>query len=260
MTISTRFRFGSLAAAAAIVAGGFFASAPANAATGSITLANTTYTAGRWGSGLDVTGAGFSAGAVVTVSVVNSNSAVIDAHPVTADASGAFHEVYTPSGVVPLPEDGETVSVTAVSDKGDTANDVALDIRAPKGIWTNVTTITTADLVKADAGFEVYAAGFRPGESVVATVDYAGQKLSAGTATAGRDGSVAFMLYMVSGVATAGRLTVNLVGVDSQLGQSVALTVTGADVGVGTPKVEQGKPAPSTSGTGAKKSLPVVSG
>src|SRR3954453_21499669 len=122
MTSSTRFRFAALAAAATVVAAGFFAAAPANAATGTISLANTTFTAGSWGTGLDVTGTGFTPDAVVTIAVADTTQVPIDVHTVKADATGAFDEVYTPAATLALPAAGVKVGIGAISDKGDTSN------------------------------------------------------------------------------------------------------------------------------------------
>lgn len=272
MTSSTRIRFGALAAAATVVAGGFFAAAPANAATGTITVANTTYTAGDWGTGLGVTGAGFTAGSVVTVTVAqtgivsdptqNATGALppADTHQVTADATGAFTETYTP-GFVPF---GGTVTVTATSDKGDTSNTVPLTVLAPKSIQASATSVTTAELVDKNHGVEIAAAGYTPGEKVTATVAYDGDSLPLSPATAAADGSVYFGFYLGAGVATAGTLTVTVAGADSKVSQSVSVQVTGPDITVTdtqTPTVVQTPPsAAKPAAPKPSPRLPVVSG
>src|SRR4051794_19502538 len=267
MTSSTRFRFAALAAAATVVAAGFFAAAPANAATGTISLANTTFTAGSCGTGLDVTGTGFTPDAVVTVAVAASNGSVpIDVHTVTADDTGAFHEVYTPAAALALPAAGVKIGIGAISDKGDTSNIVPFTVLAPKGISSSTPTITTADLIDDNHGVSVAAAGYQPGESVKVTVDYDGEKLTLGTYTVAADGSVAFGFVLAGGVATAGTMVVTVAGQTSGVSQSVDITVTGPDVNVGggavkVPSVAGGPiaPAPAAAPSQTKK-LPVVSG
>ena len=262
MTSSTRIRFGALTAAAAVVAGGFFAAAPATAATGTLTLANTTFTAGDWGAGLNVAGSGFTADAVVTITVETSDHTAIDLHDVTADASGSFQETYTPFVTLPLPAAGDTLSVTATSNLGDTSNSVPLTVNPatlPKGIVSSVSTITTAQLTDKNSGISILASGYTPGEQVKVTVDYAGDALDLGPYTVEADGSVVFGFYLAGGVATAGPLTVTVAGQQSGVSQSVTIQVTGEDVAVG------GGTAPSLGGAATAAAsgpsrLPVVSG
>ncbi|MET3564794.1 hypothetical protein ABIC47_000265 [Leifsonia sp. 563] len=262
MTSSTRIRFGALTAAAAVVAGGFFAAAPATAATGTLTLANTTFTAGDWGAGLNVAGSGFTADAVVTITVETSDHTAIDLHDVTADASGSFQETYTPFVTLPLPAAGDTLSVTATSNLGDTSNSVPLTVNPatlPKGIVSSVSTITTAQLADKNSGISILASGYTPGEQVKVTVDYAGDALDLGPYTVEADGSVVFGFYLAGGVATAGPLTVTVAGQQSGVSQSVTIQVTGEDVVVG------GGTAPSLGGAATAAAsgpsrLPVVSG
>ncbi|MGO4593040.1 hypothetical protein AB4Z18_04370 [Leifsonia sp. 2TAF2] len=259
MTSSTRIRFGALAAAAAVVAGGFFAAAPANAATGTITIANTTFTEGDWGTGLDVTGSGFTADAVVTITVADSSPATLDSHQVTADATGAFHEVYVPTGAL-APSLGSTVSVTATSDQGDTANEVPLALLLPKGIASSVSTISTADLTNKDKGIAILATGYTPGETVTATVDYNGSTLDAGTYTASAEGAVLFRVWLASGDAVAGTFTVTVTGETSTVTQSVDIQVTGDDLVVGGPPAVEGSTTAPASVPAQATKLPVVSG
>lgn len=261
MTSSTRIRFGALTAAAAIVAGGFFAAAPANAATGTLTLANTTYTAGDWGTGLDVSGSGFTADAVVTITVETADHTAIDSHDVTADASGDFQETYTPAVVLPLPAPGETFSVTATSDQGDTSNSVPLTVLAPAGIFSNASTITTAELTDPNTPIKVAASGYKPGEQVDVSVDYNGATLDGGSYTADASGSVAFSLWLVSGTAVAGPMVITAAGAESGFSQNLTVQVTGDDITVGggdssTPSVDGAPTAPAA----GPSRLPVVSG
>ena len=266
MTSSTRIRFGALTAAAAVVAGGFFAAAPASAATGTLTLANTTFTAGDWGTGLNVAGSGFTADAVVTITVETADHTAIDQHDVTADASGSFQETYTPTATLPLPAAGDSISVTATSNLGDTSNTVPLTVNAatlPKGIVSSVSTLTTAQLTDSNSGISILATGYTPGEQVTVTVDYAGDALDLGPYTAEADGSVVFGFYLAGGVATAGPLTVTVTGQQSGVSQSTTIQVTGEDVGAGAGAGGSTVPslggAVTTAASGPSR-LPVVSG
>ncbi|MGH1525847.1 hypothetical protein ACRAWC_18065 [Leifsonia sp. L25] len=168
MLSTTRTRLTLGAAAAAAVIGGLFIAAPANAATGELTLANSTFTAGDWGSGLDVSGSGFTADTTVTITVsYTDGGTVLGQQDVTADATGAFaNEVFTPSASLPLPAVDEDVVVQATSADGDTSNTIALDVRAPQGISANTTTISTEDLTDENVGVEITASGYTPGETV----------------------------------------------------------------------------------------------
>lgn len=269
MTSSTRIRFAAIAATATVVAAGFFAAAPANAATGTITLANTSFTAGNWGSGLDVTGAAFTAGSNVTITVNDSVAGVLDTHVVTTpvNSGGAFADTFTPAAALPELVAGETITVSATSDQGDDSNSVALTVAsalAPKGISASATTITTADLVDETVGVWIHAAGYTPGEMVNVSVAYAGTTEKVGPYTAAADGSVEFGLYLGAGVATAGTMTVTVVGADSALSQSIDIQVTGEDILVGddaaaAPAVDTKATTASSATTPATK-LPVVSG
>ncbi|MFF9561715.1 hypothetical protein ACF1AJ_00050 [Leifsonia sp. NPDC014704] len=262
MTSSTRIRFGALTAAAAVVAGGFFAAAPAHAATGTLTLANTTFTAGDWGTGLNVAGSGFSADAVVTITVETADHTAIDQHDLTADATGSFQETYTPAVVLTLPAAGESYAVTATSNLGDTSNTVPLTVNAaalPKAIISNVSTITTDQLADKNSGVSILASGYTPGEQVNVTVDYAGEALDLGPYTVEADGSVGFSFYLVSGVATAGPLTVTVAGQQSGVSQSVTIQVTGVDVSAGGSAVPSLGGAAAAAASGPSR-LPVVSG
>ena len=267
MTNSTRLRFGVLAAAAAVVAAGMLTAVPANAATtGTITLANTTYTSGSWGDGLDITGSGFTADSVVTITVDDSTPATIDTHTVTADATGAFHEVYEPANPLVLTTLGTRYSVSATSDQGDDSNTVPLTVLLPKGIVTDSPTISTADLVDSDKGISVAAAGYTPGEKVNVSVDYNGSTLKGGTYTATAEGAVSVKLWYI-GTAVPGPLVITATGATSGVAQSVTVQVTGdtTDDGDDTDEVPPAVtgtevPAPAPAATQGAKNLPVVSG
>ncbi|RDV46101.1 hypothetical protein DOE76_02800 [Leifsonia sp. ku-ls] len=265
MTSFTRIRFGALAATAAIVAGGFFAAAPANAAqTGTITVSPEyfDYTAGDWGDGFSVSGTGFTAGTTVTIDLVGPSGSLetYEVPTPATDPDGAFSAVFLPTVAFPAP--GDTVSLTATSTDGDTSNTVAIaQWIAPSGIETNVTTLTTAELTVENA-IQILACGYAPGSDVTAEAVYDGSTYSAGSYTAALNGCVAFSLWLAGGTAVPGDFTVTVSGTDSD-GNAVVhtktVTVTGeaTTTGGGTPTV--GNAATSTASTQATR-LPVVSG
>lgn len=273
MTSSTRIRFGALAAASAVVAGGFFAAVPANAAGTTLTAANTTFTVGDWGTGLDLTGTGFTADGNVTITLDSSVSGELDSTSATADAAG---DLSVPAWIPTVPlaalAAGETLSVTAADDTDPAlAASVQLTIEdavtappvlEPKGISTNVSTITTAEL--ANPGFDVHAAGYTPGETVTVTADYNGDVQNLKPLVAAADGTVDFTMVLAGGTAVAGSITVTVVGSDSGVSNSATVEITGEDV------VVDGDPGPAdldTTGTttaadpaAPAADLPVVSG
>ena len=260
MLSTTRTRLTLGAAAAAAVIGGLFVAAPANAATGDITLANSTFTAGDWGTGLDVSGSGFTADTTVTITVSYSDgAAILGQQDVTADATGAFaSEVFTPSASLPLPAAGEDVTVEATSTDGDTSNTIVLDVRAPKGISASTTTISTDDLVDPNVGIRIAASGYTPGETVTMATVYNGETLPAMTFEADRSGSVDAAIFLEQGTAEAGQIAFTLTGETSAVANSITITVTGDDVVAGPGPLSPAPlpaPGPTTAGT-----LPVVSG
>ncbi|MEY9851537.1 hypothetical protein ABH923_001215 [Leifsonia sp. EB41] len=260
MLSTTRTRLTLGAAAAAAVIGGLFVAVPANAATGDITLANSTFTAGDWGTGLDVSGSGFTADTTVTITVsYTDGAAVLGQQDVTADATGAFaSEVFTPSASLPLPAAGEDVTVQATSTDGDTSNTIVLDVRAPQGISASTTTISTDDLVDPNVGIRITAAGYTPGETVTMSTVYNGETLPAMTFEADRSGSVDAAIFLEQGTAEAGRIEFTLTGETSGVANSITITVTGDDIVAGPGPLSPAPapaPAPTTPGT-----LPIVSG
>ena len=262
MLSTTRTRLTLGAAAAAAVIGGLFIAAPANAATGELTLANSTFTAGDWGTGLDVSGSGFTADATVTITVTYTDGdVVLGSQDVTADASGSFaDEVFTPGSALPLPANGEDVVVSATSDASDTSNAVTLDVRAEKGITANTTTISTEDLTNPDVGIEISAGGYDPDETVTLSAVYNGETLPDTTFTADRSGTVFAGVYLSQGTAEAGQLVFTLTGASSAVSQSITITVTGDTIDApGGPGTPTPAPAPAPDYT-TKGKLPVVSG
>src|SRR3954469_4562091 len=119
MNTSARARIGAIAAALTIIASLAFA-APANAATGTITVLNPTIVAqpnGSWPNGLNITGSGFGAGATVTVTLTYLNN--LPQTPsaqttTTADGSGAFTLTnWIPNSVLGLPIPGYNAVIEA---------------------------------------------------------------------------------------------------------------------------------------------------
>ena len=253
MLSTTRTRLALSAAAAAAVIGGLFVAAPANAATGDITLANATFTAGDWGTGLDVSGSGFTADTTVTITVsYTDGGTVLGQQDVTADATGAFaNEVFTPSASLPLPAGGEDVVVQATSTDGDTSNTLALDVRAPKGISASTTSISTADLTNPDVGIWLTASGYTPGEDVTLSTYYNRVALPARTYVADRSGSVEVGVYLAQGTAKAGQLDFTVTGATSDVTNWITVAVTGdtIDGGPGLPAPAP-LPAPGPTTTG----------
>ncbi|SEI12696.1 MULTISPECIES: hypothetical protein [unclassified Leifsonia] len=273
MTSSTRIRFGALAAASAVVAGGFFAAVPANAAGTTLTATNTTFTVGDWGTGLDLTGTGFTPDGTVTVTLDSSVSGVLDQTTATADAAGdlAVSPAWIPAVPLAALAAGETLSVTATDDADTTltANlpltvDAAVQapVPEPKGISTSVSTITTAEL--ADPGIDVHAAGYTPGELVTITVDYNGSVQTLEPATAAADGTIDFNVFLLAGTAVAGSITITAVGTDSGVSNTATVEITGDDVPVdGNPgPIDLGSTETTTAADTAAPvaNLPVVSG
>lgn len=260
MLSTTRTRLTLGAAAAAAVIGGLFVAAPANAATGDLALANSTFTAGDWGTGLDVSGSGFTADTTVTITVsYTDGAAILGQQDVTADATGAFaSEVFTPSASLPLPAAGEDVTVQATSTDGDTSNTIVLDMRAPKGISASSTTISTEDLTNPDVGIRITASGYTPDEDVTLSSIFNGGQMPAIAYVADRNGTVDIAVYLAQGTAEAGQIEFTLTGETSGVANSITITVTGDDIVAGPGPLSPAPvpaPAPTTPGK-----LPVVSG
>ncbi len=259
MSSITRARFGAIAAAAALVAGGLLTTSPALADEGdpTISLANTTYTAGSWGDGLDVSGAGFTPDSLVTITVSSVQGAagdVLGTYEATADDTGAFEAAFTPENALPLPaEDGDIV-VGASSDAGDIAENVTLDVRAAKGITASTLKITTKDLVTG--GLTIVASGYTPGETVSVGSVYNGKPIAGPTAVADRSGTVTFNLVL-RGVAESGKIVFTLTGETSDSANEITVEVVGEKTSSGT---GSGTGLTTKAGTKSATKLPVVSG
>ncbi|MFE4467371.1 hypothetical protein ACFRFH_01035 [Leifsonia sp. NPDC056824] len=260
MLSTTRTRLALSAAAAATVIGGLFIAAPANAATPEITLVNSTFTAGDWGTGLDVSGSGYTAGATVNITVHSTEDGIVlGKMDVTADATGAFtNAVLMPTGSLPLPQDGFDVVVMGTEySPYDRSNLVALDVRAPSGISASSTSISTADLTNPEVGIRLTASGYTPGEEVTLSTTFTGP-VPAIAYVADRSGTVQVGLYQSQGVAKAGEIGFTLTGETSGVANSITITVTGETIDLGPgPSAPAPLPAPETTTTGK---LPRVSG
>ena len=265
MTTSTRIRFGALGALAALVAGGWFATAPATAAqqgTLSITPGVIAGGATGWGTGFTVAGDGFTPASTLELDLEDPASTSLETFPVTVDAAGTFSADVDPTVPFPALDPGETLTVAVInSSAGDTAPTVDILQLAPAGIRTNVSTISTTELA-AGTPIDVEACGYVPGEAVTTTVDYSGQThdVSAAGDVADELGCTSSSLVLTSGTAVAGDIVVRVAG--AGLVQSATVTVTGSDTDVpgstpGTPPTVADGPS-ATGGSGS--SLPVVSG
>lgn len=235
MLSSVRGRLGAAATALAVIGTGVFAAAPANAAGPEITVANTAFTEGSWGDGVDISGSGFAADGSVSVEVFNGEKS-LGADVVTADADGAFSTVLLPYLPLTLPDDEDDVVVTATDGTNDAAP-VILTVLRKAGIQTDGSAITVADLADSEAGLGVIAGGFVPGEKVTVAVTLNGEAISMGTdPKADRSGSVVGRLWMSSGAAP-GSLVITLTGEAGHV-ESTTIKVIGDESNVpGTPEV-----------------------
>lgn len=260
MTSSTRIRFGALTAAAAVVAGGFFAAAPANAATGTITVAPETYdySLGDWGDGFTVEGEGFTPGTTVTLDLIGPSGSLetFEVPEPASDPAGNFVAVFLPT--VAFPAAGDLVSITATSTDGDISNTASIaQWIAPAGITTNVNTLTTSELTQKEA-IKVIACGFTPGEDVTAEANYAGQVLDAGSYPVAANGCTAFSIWLAAGTAVTGDLVLTVAGASHT--ETTTITVTGPETNAGGGAPSVGNAAAPASTPNTPKRLPVVSG
>jgi hypothetical protein len=232
MLTLTRSRFVAAAIAAAVVGAGLFAAAPANAATAEITLASTVFTEGDWGSGLSISGSGFTADSTVIV-VLTLAGSVVESTTVAADASGDFTLTnWVPVATPEASTDDETTKVTATDAAGIDSNDVDLSIRRTAGVLSNVTTISSTDLMDPNGGIAIVASGFQPGESVTINAVYDGDNVLSDSDVADAAGSVYTGGYLASGVAEAGSITFTITSATHT--ETVTIQVTGAPAGAGT--------------------------
>jgi hypothetical protein len=267
MTNSTRIRFGALVAAAAVVAGGFFATAPANAAaTGTITVTPSTIKDGTtdWGTGFTVAGTDFTGGSTLDLELTAPDGSSLGTFPTTADANGGFSATVVPNATFPILTAGDKLTVSvANSSAGDTAADATITQLAAQSITANLSTITTDELA-AGTPIEVYACGYLPGETITTTVDYAGQTFDVSDPSdiADEIGCIGVAVSLVSGTATAGDVVIHVNS--ASLPQSTTVTVTGADATVpgstpSAPPAVNGGATTTASGSSPTR-LPVVSG
>jgi len=264
MVGSARSRWALVTAVAALVAGGILVSAPAQAATASIAVTVPVVYADSWGSGIDVTGGGFTPSSTVTLSidwVRDSDGTKVHYGDTTTPASASG--VISVTGWVPAMAPGvwadSTLTLSATSDAGDTSNSVPFDVRATPGIETNAPSLTTAQFMDPAIGLSVQASGFTPGETVTFSAVYNGTNLPAPSSlVADKYGSVTWQ-YVRTGVTSAGSVLIDAVGATSRWSTTVA--ITGATIGgTNAPAGPAGSADPGTSAQPAPRALPVVSG
>jgi len=261
---SARSRWALVTTVAALVTGGILVSAPAQAATASIAVTTPVVYSDSWGSGIDVTGDGFTPSSTVTLSVDwvrDSDGTKVHYADTTAPASASG--IISVTGWVPAMAPGiwadSTLTLSATSDSGDTSNAVAFDVRSTPGIQTNAPTLTTAQFMDAAIGLIVQASGFTPGETVAFSAVYNGTALPAPTSlVADKYGSVSWQ-YVRTGVTAAGSVVIETAGATSQWGTTVA--ITGPTIGGSTtPGGQGGTSDPEVVAKPTARALPVVSG
>ncbi|MEY9852005.1 hypothetical protein ABH923_001683 [Leifsonia sp. EB41] len=264
MVGSARSRWALVTAVAALVAGAVLVSTPAQAATASIGVTVPVVYADSWGSGIDVTGGGFTPSSTVTLSidwVRDSDGSKVHYGDMTTPASASG--VISVTGWVPAMAPGVwadyTLTLSATSDAGDTSNAVAFDVRNPPGIQTNAPSLTTADFMDPTVGLIVQASGFTPGETVAFSAVYNGTSLAAPSSmVADKYGSVSWQ-YVRTGVTAAGSVALSASGATAHWSATVA--ITGATIGGSTapaaPAAPSDPPAPVQA---TPSTLPVVSG
>lgn len=266
MLSSVRGRLGAAATAIAVIGTGLFVATPANAAEAEITVANTTFTEGDWGTGLKVAGAGFDPDSSVAVFVsydqvsspTYADSIHVAMEEVEITPDGSFNTTLLPSGELVLPAVGQELNVAAISSDGTLTAPVTLTVLRTAGIETDVSTISAADLADREAGVSVIASGFAPDETVTIEVTSNGATVPIlDTLTADRSGTVFGTLWVVGD--TAGTLTITLTGAGGHV-ETTTVTVTGdtTTTGGGNPPSAVIEDAPAAATTAAK--LPVVSG
>lgn len=155
--------------------------------------------------------------------------------PALADGDGGFEAAFTPENALPL-----------------SAEDVQLDVRAPKAITASTLKITTKDLVTG--GLTIVASGYTPGETVRLGSVYNGEPIAGPTEVADRSGAVTFDLVL-NGVAEAGKIVFTLTGETSGAANEITVEVVGERTTSGT-----GTGLTTKTGTTTTKKLPVVSG
>jgi hypothetical protein len=253
MHISARAQIGAIAAALTII-GSLAIAAPANAATGTITVLNPTIVAqanGTWPNGLNVTGSGFGAGATVTVTLTyqfDTPSSPEAQTTATADGAGTFTLTnWVPSAILAFPAPGHDVVIAATDTAGNDSNTVPLDVRAPSGMYNAPPFFSTTDIVAGTARGLIGVGGFDPGEGVEIVISYNGTT-STINEIATRAGAVEPDVTVSAPRAAPGSVTFTLTGATSNYVATFSVPVTGPVI---TAAAENGDPAPH---------LPVVSG
>lgn len=268
MVGSARSRWAIVTAVAALVTGGLFVAAPAQAATASIGVTVPIVYADGWSGGLDVIGDGFTPSSTATVSldwVRDSDGSKVHLADTTTPVSATG--IVSLIGWVPAQAPGiwvdYTLTLSATSDAGDTSNAVPLDVRNPPGIETNAPSLTTAQFMDPSIGLIVQASGFTPGEIVAFSAVYNGANLPAPSSIiSDKYGSVSWQ-YVRTGSTAAGSVVISAVGANSRWNTTVP--ITGPTIGASAPGGSGGSGAPAASDPSGPvqatpRALPVVSG
>lgn len=247
----------SILAAAALACGaGLIATVPATAAgEPTIADANASYTLGDWGTGLELSGAGFAAETEVTITLTDVHTdatSSTETTTVTTDEEGAFAETWLPEETASTAGDQYTVDAT---DGTDDSNTLTLTVLATAGITVTPSTISTVDLADKEKGVIVAASGFAPGETVDVVTVY-GDTTIRSSETADINGTVTWHESWY-GHLEAGTVGYTLTGATSGHVETASLTVTGETII--TDGGDTDVPAPIVTDTVAT-ALPKVSG
>lgn len=260
MLSHTRGRLGAVAMAATVIAAGLLAAAPANAAGPEITVANSVFTEGDWGTGLEITGAGFTPDAPAAIVVAYTSGETVATDTFTASADGTFTRTITPDVALVLPEDGEDLIVSAGESEDLIADSVVLTVLRTAGIQLAASTISTADLADRNVGLGIVASGYVPGEAVAVSANVGGEDVPfTESCKADRSGTVSGTIRM-TGV-KAGTMVITLTGAGGHV-ETASVTVTGDTTGGGieTPPVVEISVPPTDAPAVNPGKLPVVSG
>ncbi len=179
MRTSFRVRAAAVAAAVALPLAGLLAAAPAHAAEipdPVIALDTTTFPAGDWGAGFNITGTGFVGTGDVTVSIGIANGPSsgegLYETTVTPDAEGTIDAQIVPTRDAPVTTEGEypKVSVIAVQQLDETewlqSNPVALTITESDLPEPAVTFAQVVSPEQLAAGLTASFAGFGADEQI----------------------------------------------------------------------------------------------
>ncbi|GAA1516641.1 hypothetical protein BJ978_000901 [Agromyces terreus] len=242
-----RLRLGALAAAAALALTGLAAAAPASAAEGDapvIALDQTTFAAGDWAGGFDVTGSGFDPSVPVAEVSIGANGenggGQLWSAEVAVAADGTIDEHLVPDQSTQAPDENgyPKYNVNASQHLGETwlfSNSVALTIT--EGVSAAAPEEASADQLAG--GIAVQFSGFAGGESVQYTavlhhwneadeVDEIVDQAE-GAVTADGAGSGGFTVAL-AGAQEGDYVVIDLVGTESMRLGSAWTSVVAADV------------------------------